>query len=81
MKRFAVIGLGKFGFYAAKALFEDGNEVVAIDTDRGRVQAIDPWSTEAVVLDATEKETLKALGLKPWMGSLFPPAPRSVPAF
>ena len=30
MKRFAVIGLGNFGFHATKALFEDGNEVVAI---------------------------------------------------
>jgi len=64
MKRFAVIGLGNFGFYAAKALFEDGNEVVAIDTDRARVQAIDPHSTEAVVLDATDKEALKSLGLE-----------------
>jgi len=64
MKRFAVIGLGNFGFHAAKALFEDGNEVVAIDTDKGRVQAIDPYSTEAVVLDATEKEALKSLGLE-----------------
>ena len=64
MKRFAVIGLGTFGFYAAKALFEDGNEVVAIDEDKGKVQAIDPWSTEAIVCDATEKETLKALGLE-----------------
>lgn len=64
MKRFAVIGLGKFGFYAAKALYEDGNEVVAIDTDRARVQAIDPYSTEAIVLDATDKEALKALGLE-----------------
>ena len=42
MKRFAVIGLGNFGFHAAKALFEDGNEVVAIDSDKTRVQAIDP---------------------------------------
>ena len=64
MKRFAVIGLGNFGFHAAKALFEDGNEVVAIDTDKGRVQAIDPYSTEAVVLDATDKEALKSLGLE-----------------
>lgn len=64
MKRFAVIGLGNFGFYAAKALFEDGNEVVAIDTDKTRVQAIDPHSTEAVVLDATDKEALKSLGLE-----------------
>ena len=64
MKQFAVIGLGNFGFHAAKALFEDGNEVVAIDTDKGRVQAIDPYSTEAVVLDATDKEALKSLGLE-----------------
>jgi trk system potassium uptake protein TrkA len=64
MKRFAVIGLGNFGFHTAKALFEDGNEVVAIDMDKGRVQAIDPYSTEAVVLDATDKEALKSLGLE-----------------
>lgn len=64
MKHFAVIGLGNFGFYAARALFEDGNEVVAIDTDRVRVQAVDPYSTEALVLDATDKEALKSLGLE-----------------
>jgi trk system potassium uptake protein TrkA len=64
MKRFAVIGLGNFGFHAAKALFEDGNEVVAIDTDKTRVHAIDPYSTEAIVLDASDKESLNALGLE-----------------
>ena len=64
MKRFAVIGLGKFGFHAAKALYEDGNEVLAIDVDKGRVQAIDAHCTEAIVLDATDKEALKALGLE-----------------
>jgi trk system potassium uptake protein TrkA len=64
MKRFAVIGIGKFGFHAAKALYEDGNEVVAIDSDKARVQAIDPHSTEAIVLDATDKDALKALGLE-----------------
>ena len=55
MKRFTVIGLGNFGFFAAKALFEDGNEVVAIDKDRMKVQAVDRYSTEAIVLEATEK--------------------------
>lgn len=64
MKRFAVIGLGHFGFHAAKALFEDGNEVVAVDTDRIKVQAIDPHCTEAVVLDATDREAIKSLGLE-----------------
>ncbi|MGI6656884.1 MAG: hypothetical protein ACOX5Z_08715 [Desulfobulbus sp.] len=30
MKKFAVIGLGRFGFHASKALFEEGDEVLAI---------------------------------------------------
>ena len=64
MKKFAVIGLGKFGFHAAKALFEDGNEVIAIDTDRSRVQAIDPFATEAIVLNGMDKEALRSLGLE-----------------
>jgi trk system potassium uptake protein TrkA len=64
MKRFAVIGLGKFGFHVAKTLFEDGNEVIAIDQDRNHIQEIDPYCTEAIIMDATDKEKLKALGLE-----------------
>ena len=64
MKKFAVIGLGNFGFHAAKALFEDGHEIIAIDTDRARVQAIDQFATEAIVLNATDKEALQSLGLE-----------------
>ena len=64
MKRFAVIGLGKFGFHVAKALFEAGNEVVAVDQDKNRIQEIDPFCTEAIVMDATDKERLNALGLE-----------------
>ncbi len=70
MKRFAVIGLGNFGFHAAKALFEDGNEVVAIDTEKSRVQAIDPHATESLVMDATDKEALKSLGLEDMNGMI-----------
>ncbi len=70
MKRFAVIGLGNFGFHVARALFEDGNEVVAIDIDKNRVQAIDPYATEAVVMDATDKDALKSMGLESMDGVL-----------
>ncbi len=63
-KRFAVIGLGKFGAYAAKALFEDGHEVIAIDTDKGKVQAVDHHASEALVLNATHRDTLRSLGLE-----------------
>ena len=71
MKKFAVIGLGNFGFHVAKSLFEDGNEVVAIDGDKTRVQAIDPYATEALIMDATEKETLKSLGLENMDGAII----------
>lgn len=64
MKRFGVIGLGNFGFHAAKALYEDGNEVIAVDSDKGRVQAISPYCTEALALEATDREALKALRLE-----------------
>lgn len=64
MKRFTVIGLGNFGFHAAKALYEDGNEVLAIDVDKNRIQAIDAYCTEAIALNATDKEALKSLGLE-----------------
>jgi trk system potassium uptake protein len=70
MKRFAVIGLGNFGFHAAKALYEDGNEVLAIDADKSRVQAIDANCSEAIVLDATDKDALKALGLENLDGAI-----------
>lgn len=63
MKRFAVIGLGKFGFHIAKALFEEGSEVIAIDREQARIQEIDPYCTEAVVLNAKDKEQLRSLGL------------------
>ena len=52
MKRFAVIGLGKFGFHMARVLFEEGNEVIAIDRSPDRVQEIDPYCTEAIVLES-----------------------------
>jgi trk system potassium uptake protein TrkA len=63
MKRFAVIGLGNFGFHVAQALFEDGNEVIAIDVDKTRVQAIDAHATEAIVMNGIDREMMKALGM------------------
>lgn len=64
MKKFAVIGLGNFGFYTAKTLYLEGHEVIAVDIDKTRIQAIDPFASEAIVLDSTDKEALKTLGLQ-----------------
>jgi trk system potassium uptake protein len=64
MKRYGVIGLGSFGYYIAKGLYTEVNEVIAIDIDKNKVQTIVPYCTDAIVMDATDKEKLKALGLE-----------------
>lgn len=64
MKRFAVIGLGHFGKEVAKGLYTSGDEVIAIDQDKDKVQEAADFSTQAILADATELKTLEAIGLK-----------------
>jgi trk system potassium uptake protein TrkA len=61
--KFAVIGLGNFGATLARALAEEGHEVIAIDKEKERVQAIGKYTTQAVVADATQKKVLEELGV------------------
>jgi trk system potassium uptake protein TrkA len=59
----AVIGLGRFGFHVARHAFLEGHEVLAVSNDPQSVQAIKEHSHRAVVVDATDRERLEALGL------------------
>ncbi|MGM0603071.1 MAG: potassium channel family protein [Bacillota bacterium] len=63
MKQFIVIGLGRFGSSVAVTLSENGYDVLAIDSDRDKVQAITDKVTHAVSADATDENTLKTLGV------------------
>ncbi len=64
MKQFAVIGIGNFGYYLARRLYEIGNEVLAVDIDPKQIQAIKDHVSRAVVADSTDPEALKELNLK-----------------
>ncbi len=63
MKRFAVIGLGRFGRKLAIALAMSGAEVIAIDKNRDEIEMIRDQVSLAVRLDSTDDEALKAQGL------------------
>lgn len=63
MRRFAVIGLGRFGKKLAIALAMSGAEVIAIDKDRNEIELIRDQVTHAVRLDSTDEEALKAQGI------------------
>ena len=64
MSQFAVIGLGRFGATVASILFDSGHEVLAIDIDATAVQRMKDHATRAVVLDARDKQRLRALGVE-----------------
>ncbi|HEK85055.1 MAG: potassium channel family protein [Candidatus Saccharicenans sp.] len=62
--RFAIIGLGSFGSYLARTLYEKGHEVLVIDKDKDKVEEAKDFSTQAVWMDSADKESLKALGVQ-----------------
>jgi trk system potassium uptake protein TrkA len=64
MGQFVVIGLGNFGFYLAGRLYEKGHEVLAIDKNPDKVQAIKDRVSCAVNADATDRIVLESLGLR-----------------
>lgn len=61
MKQFVVIGLGSFGMNLAAALAEKGHEILAIDINEKKVEAIKDQVTHAVKADATDKKVLSNL--------------------
>ena len=63
MRRFVVIGLGRFGQKLAIALAMSGAEVIAIDKNRDEIEMITDQVSHAVRLDSTDEEALKAQGV------------------
>lgn len=63
MRKFAVVGLGAFGESLAKSLTEKGAEVIAIDRNMERVEAIQDYVSVAVQLDSTDENALLAQGV------------------
>lgn len=63
-KQFMVLGMGLFGSSLAKALYELGHEVLAVDADADLVEAIAPYVTQAVQIDATDEAALQELGVR-----------------
>lgn len=62
MKRFVVIGLGRFGSWVARALYAQGFEVIALDTDETLVDRNTDQVTRAVHGDGTNPDVLRRVG-------------------
>ena len=64
MGQFTVIGIGNFGYYLGRHLYEKGHEVIALDINKIQVDKMKDFISQAVVADATDRETLESLGIK-----------------
>ncbi|MDR2202027.1 MAG: TrkA family potassium uptake protein [Clostridiales bacterium] len=62
-KQFAVIGLGRFGTALTKVLYNEGMDVLAIDSDPEKVNAAEQFCTQAVCADAEDERVLTRLGI------------------
>lgn len=63
MRRYAVIGLGRFGAKLATELSRRGAEVIAIDEQADVIEAIRDKVSMAVRLDATDVDALRSQGV------------------
>ena len=60
---FAVIGLGRFGTNLAQKLVERGHTVLGIDRNKELVQSLADELTQAVAMDSTDEDALRAIDI------------------
>jgi len=63
MDRYAIIGLGRFGYRLASMLTKAGAEVIGVDRRPAVVEDIRDSVTLAVCMDSTDEKALRAQGL------------------
>jgi trk system potassium uptake protein TrkA len=62
VRRFIVVGLGNFGSGIVEMLHAQGHDVIAVDANEEKVDRLRPFSTRAVVMDATDALGLERIG-------------------
>ena len=63
MKSILLIGINNFGTMIAKHLHDLGHQVLAVDRDEARINAILPLVTDAQIGDSTNETFLRSLGI------------------
>ena len=64
MKTILLIGLGRFGRHIARKLNELNHQVMAVDQNEERVNAVLPYVTNAQIGNSTSEEFLSSLGVR-----------------
>mgnify|MGYP000791880660 CR=1 FL=1 len=59
---YGIVGLGRFGMALAIDLAESGSEIIALDSNEEKVQAIREYTENAFIVKNLEKKTLIETG-------------------
>ncbi|MBN2362678.1 TrkA family potassium uptake protein [candidate division WOR-3 bacterium] len=76
MNKYAVIGLGSFGMNIAVSLAKNGHGVVAVDSDKEKIDVIKDRITLAFQADVTNIKVLRDLNIKEFDGVIVSVGPR-----
>ncbi len=63
MERYAIIGLGLFGWQLAQRLSQAGADVIAVDSDRDLVESVRDHVSLAACMDCTSESALRSQGI------------------
>lgn len=64
MKSILIIGLGRFGSYTARKLFEQGHEVMGVDQQAEMVEKAMAYLSSGQIGDSTDPDFLRSLGVR-----------------
>lgn len=63
MKSILIIGMGRFGNHLCKHLAELGNQIMIVDQEEEKLEAMLPYVISAKIGDCTNESVLKSLGI------------------
>lgn len=79
--KYLVIGLGNLGRAIAESLTRIGNEVIGVDINPHKTEAVKHTISGAISLDTTDKDALNTLPLNEMVPSSSPSARTSGPPY
>lgn len=62
--KYIIVGMGNFGGFLAARLTEMGHEVIGVDSSEVKIEQVKDKITHAILMDATDAETVKTLPYK-----------------
>jgi trk system potassium uptake protein len=62
--KYIIVGMGNFGAFLAARLTDLGHDVIGVDSDESKIEAVKDKITHTIVMNATDTQAIKTLPLK-----------------